>query len=672
MGTKGEGCAMATTDLDLLCINAIRCLSIDAIEAANSGHPGAPMGLAPVGYTLFTRFLRHNPADPAWFGRDRFVLSAGHASMLLYSLLYLTGYDLSLEDIREFRQLGARTPGHPERGVTAGVEVTTGPLGQGVGMSVGMALGREMLASRFNRPGFDFGDYCIYTIASDGDLMEGVASEACSLAGHLGLGRLVCIYDDNEVTIEGCTSLTFSEDVAGRFDSYGWHVSPVVADANDVDAVAASIEDARSQHSKPSLIIVKSRLACGSPNLEGSEKAHGAPLGAEEVALTKQNLGWQEERFCMPDAALLHMREAIEAGAAAESLWSERFEAYKKAYPEPASEFVRVMERRLPEGWETHLPHFSPGEKVPTRGASGKVINALAGVIPELTGGSADLGPSNQTLVKGASSITRGDFSGRNIHFGIREHAMGAVLNGMAVNGGLIPYGGTFLVFSDYMRPAIRLSALMQTSVVFVFTHDSLGVGEDGPTHQPVEHLAALRAIPGLTVIRPADANETVEAWRIALESRGPVALALSRQALPTLDRTCYAQASGVAYGAYTLAAEIEPEILLVATGSEVALALEARDSLEGEGVRASVVSMPSWELFDAQDDGYRAQVLPLEVPKLAIEAGITMGWRKYVGDSGDVIGWDSFGMSAPGGIALAEAGFTVGNVVSRALTLLA
>jgi transketolase len=660
-------------DVDLLCVNTIRCLAVDAVEAAKSGHPGAPMGLAPVGYTLWQRFLKHNPADPAWPGRDRFVLSAGHASMLLYSLLYLTGYDLALEDLREFRQLGSKTPGHPEHGVTPGVEVTTGPLGQGLSMAVGMALGREILGARFNRPGFDLTDYFIYVVASDGDMMEGVASEACSLAGHLGLGRLICIYDDNQVTIEGCTSLTFSEDVRARFSSYGWQVAPFVADANDMEAVAASIDEARADESRPSLVVVRSKLACGSPNLEGSEQAHGAPLGPEEALLTKKNLGWPEDQqFCVPDEVLERMRIAVELGKVAEQAWDELLAAYASEYPELADDWRRAMKSTLPDGWKSSLPVFEAGNKVATRAASGKVLQDLAPVIPELIGGSADLGPSNQTLIKGSPSIHKGDYSGRNIHFGVREHAMAAVMNGMALNGGLIPYGGTFLVFSDYMRPAIRLAALMQIHVVYVFSHDSLGVGEDGPTHQPVEQLAALRTIPGLTVIRPADANETVEAWRVALERSGPVAFALSRQSLPVLDRQTLAPASGLEMGAYLIAAsEAAPDVVLIASGSEVSLALEARGALSTQGIEASVVSMPSWELFDEQSVAYRASVLPSGVPRISIEAGVTMGWLKYVGEGGATIGWDRFGMSAPGNIALAEAGFTAEAVVAAVKDLL-
>jgi len=593
--------------------------------------------------------------------------------MMLYSLLYLSGYDVTVDDLRDFRQLGSRTPGHPEHGITPGVEVTSGPLGQGLSMAVGMALAREMIASRFNRPGFDLTDYNIYTIASDGDMMEGVTSEACSLAGHLGLGNLICLYDDNQITIEGCTDLAFSEDVAGRFRAYGWHIAPFVSDANDLEALTSSIEDARSCVSKPSLVVIRSRIACGSPNLEGSEKAHGAPLGVEEIALTRKNLGWPEEQaFGVPDTVLEAMRHAVSAGAEREREWNERFNAYNEAYPELAAEYRRVMKKKLPEGWEASLPEFEPGSKVATRGASGKVLQALAPAVEELVGGSADLGPSNQTFLKAFDSVRKGSFSGRNLHFGVREHAMGAIMNGMALHGGLIPFGGTFLVFTDYMRPAIRLAAIMGTHVIYVFTHDSLGVGEDGPTHQPVEHLAALRAIPDLVVIRPADAGETVEAWRVALKRKGPVALALSRQNLPVLDRSVLEPAKDLARGAYVLTPTInDADIILIATGSEVSLALAARDRLAPEGFNATVVSMPSWELFDEQEQEYRDWVLPPAIRKLAIEAGVTMGWKKYVGDAGAVIGWDRFGMSAPGGVALEKAGFTLENVVETAKSLL-
>ena len=631
------------------------------------------MGLAPVGYTLWTRFLRHNPANPEWPGRDRFILSAGHASMLLYGLLYLSGYAVSLDDIKSFRQLGSATPGHPEFGCTPGVEVTTGPLGQGIANAVGIALAREITGARFNRPGHQLTDYRVFAICGDGDLMEGVSSEACSLAGHLSLGRLVCLYDDNQITIEGGTDLSFTEDVEGRFRAYGWHVSRV-GDANDIEAVSVAIEDAVGITDRPTLLMIRSRIACGSPNKEGREETHGAPLGAEEARLTRRNLGVPEdEEFSVPAEVLVRMRSAVDAGRELEREWWERFNDYEAEYPELASEWKRVMEGKLPDGWESRLPVFEPGKSVATRAASGKVLEALAGVLPELVGGSADLGPSNNTYLAGYESIRRGDYTGRNIHFGVREHAMGALLNGMARHGGIIPYGGTFLVFSDYMRPAIRLAALMGLHVVYVFTHDSLGVGEDGPTHQPVEQLAALRAIPRLTVIRPADANETVEAWKLALVRKGPVALILSRQGLPVLDRESLAGAAGLARGAYVLTgAEGAPDIMIMATGSEVALALEAAEMLASEGVKTRVVSMPSWELFEEQEPAYRDEVIPPGTEaRLAIEAGVTMGWHRYVGSGGFVIGVDRFGMSAPGGQALKEAGITAGNIVLKARELL-
>ncbi len=659
-------------EIDLLCVKTIRALVIDAIEAANSGHPGAPMGMAPVAYTLWTRFMRYNPKNPDWPGRDRFVLSAGHASMLLYSLLYLTGYDLPLEEIKKFRQLGSHTPGHPEAGCAPGVEVTTGPLGQGISNAVGMALARELIGARFNRPGHDLTDYFIYVMVSDGDLMEGVASETCSLAGHLGLGHLICLYDDNAITIEGSTELSFTEDIQGRFRAYGWYVSSV-PDANDMDAVASSIDEVRRQE-LPALVAIRSKIACGSPNLEGSEKAHGSPLGDEEALLTKRNLGCpEEEAFHVPEEVLGHMRRAVERGRNLEKKWHEDFKSYAAEYPDLVSEWERVMKGRLPAGWRDLLPVFHAGKKVATREASGKVLEALAPKVWELIGGSADLAPSNKTYIKGYESVRKGDFSGRNIHFGIREHGMAAIMNGMARHGGIIPYGGTFLVFSDYMRPSIRLAAMMGLKVIYVFTHDSLGVGEDGPTHQPVEQMAALRAIPNLTVIRPADANETSEAWSEALTRKGPVALVLSRQGLQILDRKNLAPASALHRGAYVLAdTPGQPAVALIATGSEVDLALAARRKLAEEGISARVISMPSWEMFDEQEEEYRLGVLPLDLAaRVSLEAGVTQGWRKYVGDRGISIGVDRFGVSAPGDRAMAWAGLTVDNVVEKAKSLL-
>jgi transketolase len=659
-------------DIDLLCINTIRALVIDAIEAAKSGHPGAPMGMAPVAYTLWTRFMRYNPKNPDWPGRDRFVLSAGHASMLLYGLLYLTGYDLPLDEIKSFRQLESCTPGHPESGCAPGVEVTTGPLGQGISNAVGMALARELIAARFNRPGYDLTDYYIYVMASDGDLMEGVASEACSLAGHLGLGHLICLYDDNRITIEGPTELSFTEDVRGRFRAYGWYVSSV-PDANDIEAVSVAIDEARRQE-LPALIAIRSKIACGSPNLEGSEEAHGAPLGPGEAVLTKRNIGCPEDEvFHVPEEVLEQMRRAIERGRGLEEKWEEASRAYAAEYPELSSEWERVLQGRLPADWRGALPAFAPGKKTATREASGKVLEGLAPAVPELIGGSADLAPSNRTYIKGYKSVRKGDFSGRNIHFGVREHGMAAIMNGMARHGGIIPYGGTFLVFSDYMRPAIRLAAMMGLKVIYVFTHDSLGVGEDGPTHQPVEQLAALRAIPGLTVIRPADANETSAAWSWALAHGGPVCLILSRQGLPVLDRENLAPASGLLRGAYILVdAPGKPDISLIATGSEVSLALGARDKLLEDGIKVRVISMPSWEIFDEQEEEYRLGVLPPELTvRVSVEAGVTQGWQKYVGDRGISIGVDRFGVSAPGEEAMAWAGFTAENVIEKAKSLL-
>ena len=660
-------------NIDLLCVNAIRALAIDAIEEASSGHPGAPMGMAPVAYTLWTRFIRYNPKNPEWPGRDRFVLSAGHASMLLYGLLYLTGYDLPLEEIKRFRQLGSHTPGHPEAGCAPGVEVTTGPLGQGISNAVGMALARELIGARFNRPGHDFTDYFIYVMASDGDLMEGVASEACSLAGHLGLRHLICLYDDNRITIEGPTELSFTEDVQERFRAYGWYASSV-PDANDIDAVSSAIDEARRQE-LPALLAIRSKIACGSPNLEGSEEAHGAPLGGEEARLTRMNLGCPEEEvFIVPDEVLDHMRGAFDRGRDLEEKWKENLKSYASEYPELATEWERVMEGRLPDEWKSGLPIFSTGKKVATREASGRVLEALAPTVPELIGGSADLAPSNKTFIKGYESVRKGDFSGRNIHFGIREHGMAAIMNGMARHGGIIPYGGTFLVFSDYMRPSIRLAAMMGLKVIYVFTHDSLGVGEDGPTHQPVEQIAALRAIPGLTVIRPADANETSEAWSAALTRKGPIALVLSRQGLPVLDREDLAPASGLHRGAYILADTSRvADVALIATGSEVDLALAVRERLAEDGVQARVISVPSWEMFEEQDEEYRMGVLPPGLLlRISLEAGVAQGWQKYVGDRGISIGVDRFGVSAPGDEAMAWAGFTVENVVEKAKSLLA
>jgi transketolase len=662
--------------LDQLCINTLRTLAMDAVQKANSGHPGMPMGAAPMAYILWTRFLKHNPVNPHWPNRDRFVLSAGHGSMLLYGLLHLTGYDLSLEELQNFRQWGSHTPGHPEHGLTPGVETTTGPLGQGFANGVGMAIAERFLAERFNRPGHTVVDHTTYAIVSDGDLMEGVASEAASLAGHLGLGKLIYLYDDNHISIEGSTDLAFTEDVECRFQAYDWHVQRV-DDGNDLAAITAAIEAAQAATEQPSLIMVRTHIAYGSPGKQDTAEAHGAPLGEEEVRRTKENLGWPPEPpFCIPDEVLLRFREAVDRGQAWEAEWQARFETYAAEYPQLAAEWQTAMNGQLPVGWDADLPDFVPADgPLATRKASGQVLNAIAPYLPTLLGGSADLAPSNNTFLNQYESISGDDFSGRNLHFGVREHAMGSITNGMALHGGLIPYTGTFLIFSDYMRPPIRLAAIMDLPVVFIFTHDSVWLGEDGPTHQPVEQLAALRAIPHLIVLRPADATETVEAWRVALTYRdGPVALALTRQKLPVLDRTELADAEGVARGAYVLA-DAEggrPDILLIATGSEVHLALEAREQLAEQGVEARVVSMPSWELFDQQPPTYRDQVLPPTVTaRLAIEASVPQGWHRYVGSAGEVIGLDSFGASAPYKVLMEKFGFTAENIVSRALALL-
>lgn len=663
-------------DLDQLCVNTVRMLAVDAVQKANSGHPGAPMGLAPLAYALWTRFLKHSPRNPLWPDRDRFVLSAGHASMLLYSLIHLTGYDLSLEEIKQFRQWGSKTPGHPENSHTPGVETTTGPLGQGFANGVGMAIVERLLAERFNRPGHTIVDHFTYVIASDGDMMEGIASEAASLAGNVGLGKLICFYDDNHVTIEGPTDLSFHEDVKRRFEAYGWHVISVQDDGNDIEAISKAISAAQKETSLPSLIIVRTHIGYGSPNRQDTAKAHGEALGLDEVRLTKENLGWPlEPDFYIPEGVLGHFRKAVEKGSILEADWQARFAAYRAEYPELANELEQVMSRKLPAGWDADIRRYQPKGSMATRQASGEVLNLVAPRLSTLIGGSADLAPSNNTNLKGFADISKKDFSGRNIHFGVREHAMGGVLNGMALHGGVIPYGGTFLIFSDYMRPSMRLAALMGLPVIYVFTHDSIGLGEDGPTHQPIEHLAALRAIPNLTVIRPADATETAVAWRLAIEGqRGPVALCLTRQKLPVLDRSLYVPADFLEKGAYILyeTRGKRPELILLATGSEVYLALEAGQKLEAQGIALRIVSMPSWELFDQQPVEYRRSVLPPEVrARISIEAASTFGWERYVGSEGDIIGLDRFGASAPGEVLMREFGFTVENIVLRTQALL-
>jgi transketolase len=664
------------TKLDDLCVNTIRMLSVDGVEKANSGHPGLPMGAAGMDYVLWTRFLRHNPLHPKWYDRDRFVLSAGHGSMLLYSLLHLTGYDLSLEELMNFRQWGSKTPGHPEYGHTPGVETTTGPLGQGFANGVGMAIAERYLAAHFNQPGHVIVDHYTYVIVGDGDLMEGISHEAASLAGHLGLGKLICLYDDNHISIEGSTDIAFTESRTARFEAYGWHVQKV-DDGNDLEAIETAITEAQKETGRPSFIAVRTHIGYGSPNKQDKSVAHGEPLGTEEIRLTKENLGWPiEPPFLIPDEASTHFRQAVDNGEAIEARWQEDFSSYKEANPDLAREWDMWMNGNLPEGWDNDIPDFPADKKgMATRVASGSVLNAVAPRLPNLLGGSADLAPSNKTEIKGEKDFQADIYKGRNLRFGVREHAMGSILNGMALHGGLMPYGGTFLVFSDYMRPAIRLAALMDLKVIYVFTHDSIGLGEDGPTHQPVEHLSALRTIPNLTVIRPCDANETSEAWRYALESQnGPIALALSRQSLPTLDRTIFAPASELSRGAYILhdTRDGKPDVILIATGSEVPIALEAYEKLEEKGVKARVVSMPSWELFDKQPEDYQCQVLPFEIKsRIAIEAGITQGWHRYVGSTGEVIGLDSFGASAPYKILYEKFGITVEQVVEKALALL-
>jgi len=659
-------------ELDQLCINTIRALTIDAVQKANSGHPGLPLGAAPMAYVLWTRFLRHNPRNPKWENRDRFLLSAGHGSMLLYSLLHLTGYNLSLDELKNFRQWGSKTPGHPEYGLTPGVEITTGPLGQGFANGVGMAMGAAHLGAKFNKKDLSLIDHYVYAIVSDGDLMEGVASEAASLAGHLKLGKLIYLYDDNKVTIEGFTSLAFSEDVPRRFDAYGWHTQ-TVADGNNLEEIDNAIRVAQSVKDAPSLISVKTVIGFGMPT-QGTRKAHSDPPGAEAVKETKRHLGWPEDKeFYIPEAALAHFREAIQRGEQLETEWRALVEQYQARFQEEGKLWSTMMSGELPEGWEDHLPKFEDAKAIATRVASGEVINALAPVMPMLIGGSADLGVSNNTDIKDSHSFEADAYDGRILHFGVREHAMGSTLTGISLNGGLIPYGGTFMTFSDYMRPAIRLAALSEVQVIYVFTHDSIGLGEDGPTHQPIEHLAALRAIPHLFVIRPADPAEVSEAWRIAILRRAaPTALALTRQKVAVIDRKRFATADGLRRGAYVLADAESPRLILIATGSEVGLALEAREKLEAEGVAARVVSMPCWELFDEQSQEYRDEVLPPAVTaRLAIEAGVRQGWDRYVGPAGDVICLDRFGASAPGDVALKNLGFNDENVTKRARGLI-
>lgn len=679
------------SELDTLFVNTLRFLSVDAVQKANSGHPGLPLGAAPMAYVLWTRFLKHHPVHPDWFDRDRFVLSAGHGSMLLYSLLHLTGYDLPLEQIKRFRQWGSMTPGHPERGVTPGVETTTGPLGQGFANGVGMAMAEAHLAARYNRPDFEIVNHYTYGIVSDGDLMEGVASEAASLAGSLQLGKLIYLYDDNRITLSAATDITFTEDRARRFEAYGWHTE-TIENGNDLPAIDRALRTARNEIRRPSLILIRTHLGYGSPHKQDSFEAHGSPLGEAEVRLTKQRLGWPAEPpFYVPESARAHFRQAIERGERIEAEWNQRLSAYEEAFPELAREFLEVTSGRLLAGWDVDLPTFSADAKgMATRVASGKVMNAVAPRLPALIGGSADLDPSTYTALSQLGDFqppatspgdTQGSagggwsYAGRNLHFGVREHGMGAILNGLAAHGGTVPFGSTFLIFSDYMRPPIRLAALMGLHVIYVFTHDSIAVGEDGSTHQPVEQLAALRAIPHLDVIRPCDANETAAAWRVALGTRDrPVALVLSRQNVPTLDRTQFAAADGLRRGAYILAdaRDGKPNLILIASGSEVGLIVAAQQKLQAQNIRTRIVSMPSWELFDVESKEYRDTVLPPSIPvRLAVEAGVPQGWHRYVGDRGDVLGVERFGASAPGEIVMREYGFTVENVCRRALALL-
>lgn len=666
----------SSPDLDRLCINTLRTLSMDAVEKAQSGHPGLPMGAAAMAYVLWTRILRHDPAHPTWPARDRFVLSAGHGSMLLYSLLHLTGYDLPLEEIRRFRQWGSRTPGHPEYGLVPGVETTTGPLGQGFGNGIGMALAQRYLSARYRRPDLPITEYGVFVLVSDGDLMEGVASEAASLAGHLQLGNAVYLYDQNSISLDGPTSKSFTEDVGKRFEAYGWHTRSI--DGDDLDAVESALREARDETSRPSLILARTHIGHGSPHKQDSAEAHGSPLGAEEVRLTKKALGWPEDaNFLIPPEALAHFRRALDRGGKMRSQWEEVRAQYRKSYPSEAAELERIWEGRLPEGWESSLPSFTAADKpMATREASGKVITSLCGRIPELLGGSADLGGSTQTYAKGFPDFSAENYQGRSIWFGVREHAMGSMMNGMALSG-LIPYGGTFLVFSDYMRPSIRLASLMEIRTLYVFTHDSIGLGEDGPTHQPVETLAALRAIPHLLLIRPADATETVEAWKIALRHRGgPVALILSRQKLPILDRGVHPAASFVERGAYVLseARGGDPKVILLASGSEVPVALQAQKLLEGgqPSHPARVVSFPSWQLFEKQSPEYRDGVLPPGVTcRVAVEAAVSQGWERYTGPAGAFVGMTRFGASAPAETLFKEFGITAEEVARQAKHLL-
>jgi transketolase len=660
------------SELDQLCINTIRTLAMDAVQKAESGHPGTPMALAPLAYVLWTRHLRHNPADPGWPDRDRFVLSCGHASMLIYSLLYLSGYDLTLDDLKQFRQWESRTPGHPEYGYTPGVETTTGPLGQGVANAVGFAVAEAHLAAVFNKDGAPrLVDHHTYFICSDGDLMEGISHEASSFAGHNRLGKLIGFYDDNKITIDGSTDLAYSDDAGKRFEAYGWHVQHL-DDVNDLEAVDRAIRAAKSEPDRPSMIVCKTVIGYGSPNKAGTAKAHGEALGVDEIKLTKQNLGWpSQEPFFVPDEALAEWRKALPRGAEYQAEWEQRRNAYAAANPDRIAEFDRRWRGDLPDGWQDAIPTFTAENgNVASRAASGVVLNAIAAKVPELIGGSADLAPSTNTLLKGSGAFGPNDHAGRNFHWGIREHGMGGIMNGMALHGGIIPYGATFLIFSDYMKPSVRLASFMHRHVIYVYTHDSIGLGEDGPTHQPIEQLVSLRSIPRMTVVRPADANETAEAWRFALKHKdGPTALVLTRQKLGFIDRAKYASAAGLDRGAYVLgdAEGGAPEVVLLSSGSEVALIIEAREKLAAQGIRARVVSAPSLEIFERQGQAYIAEVLPPGVPRVAIEAAHPMAWYRWIGDDGVVLGLDRFGASAPYQTVYKELGITVDKLVEAA-----
>lgn len=662
-------------NLEELGINTIRTLSIDGVQKANSGHPGMPMGAAPMGHVLYAHAMKYSPKNPDWANRDRFILSAGHGCMLQYSLLHLTGFDVTIDDLKSFRQMNSRTAGHPEHGLLPGIDVTTGPLGQGFANGVGFAIAEQHLAARYNKPDFKLFDYKIYAICSDGDMMEGVTSEAASMAGYLKLGNLIYLYDDNNISIEGNTNITFSEDVAKRFEAYGWHVQ-VIEDGNDVDAIKEAVKKAQEETGRPSLIKVRTQIAYGSPNKVNTAGSHGSPLGEDEVKLVKKGFGFDPDKyFYVSDDVADFYKKAGEKGTEAEQEWNELYTSYKEKYPELAAQFDREFAGELPEGWKDELPSFKAEDgKMATRKASGKVLNAIAEKLPALAGGAADLSPSTETNLKAYSSFTADDRAGRNFHFGIREHAMGSALNGMALTPGTIPYGATFLIFSEYMRPPIRLAAIMKIRPIFVYTHDSIGLGEDGTTHQPVEQLISLRSIPNLVVLRPADANETAQAWRVAIEHKGgPVALVLSRQDLPILDQQKYGKAENVEKGAYVLLdSENSPELILIATGSEVSLALESAEKLKSEGVSVRVVSMPSWELFEKQDAAYKESVFPKNVRKrISIEAGSELGWHKYVTDEGAIIGMTTFGESAPAKDLYQHFGFVPDNVVSKAKALL-